>query len=106
MAFKHIRSIISAASTDQTLYTVPSGKEFVLLKTRARYENIQGLDAIVGSGGTTNGTYFNQLNTTVNATGDLSCGSPIYSFVGEHPSTHVSVTLYISKPSSSVTTEK
>lgn len=37
MAFKHIRSIIREASTDQTLYTVPSGREFVLLRTRARY---------------------------------------------------------------------
>ncbi len=72
MAFKHIRSIISEASADQTLYTVPSGKEFMLLRTRARYEggssSGDGSGDIIASNGTVifarvNGA-FNRAGTT------------------------------------------
>ena len=72
MAFRHIRSIISEASTDQTLYTVPSGKEFMLLRTRARYEggssSGDGSGDIIASNGTVifarvNGA-FNRAGTT------------------------------------------
>ena len=72
MAFRHIRSIISEASADQTLYTVPSGKEFMLLRTRARYEggssSGDGSGDIIASNGTVifarvNGA-FNRAGTT------------------------------------------
>ena len=72
MAFRHIRSIISEASADQTLYTVPSGKEFMLLRTRARYEggssSGDGSGDIIASNGTVifarvNGA-FNKAGTT------------------------------------------
>ena len=72
MAFRHIRSIISEASADQTLYTVPSGKEFMLLRTRARYEggssSGDGSGDIIASNGKiifafVNGT-FNRAGTT------------------------------------------
>lgn len=36
MAFKHIRENITNTNTDQTIYTVPAGKEFVLMRKRAR----------------------------------------------------------------------
>ena len=36
MAFKHIRENITNTNTDQTIYTVPAGKEFVLTRKRAR----------------------------------------------------------------------
>ena len=72
MAFRHIRSIIGEASADQTLYTVPSGKEFMLLRTRARYEggssSGDGSGDIIASNGTVifarvNGA-FNRAGTT------------------------------------------
>ena len=72
MAFRHIRSIISEASADQTLYTVPSGKEFMLLRTRVRYEggssSGDGSGDIIASNGTVifarvNGA-FNRAGTT------------------------------------------
>ena len=72
MAFRHIRSIISEASADQTLYTVSSGKEFMLLRTRARYEggssSGDGSGDIIASNGTViftkvNGA-FNRVGTT------------------------------------------
>ena len=35
MAFKHVKQVISTANSFVTLYTVPTGKEFVLLNKRA-----------------------------------------------------------------------
>lgn len=35
MAFKHVKQVISTANTLTTIYTVPTGKEFVLMNTRA-----------------------------------------------------------------------
>ena len=40
MAFKHVKQVISTANTFTTLYTVPTGKEFVLMNKRACSWNI------------------------------------------------------------------
>lgn len=40
MAFNHVKQVISTANSFATLYTVPTGKEFVLLNTRACSWNI------------------------------------------------------------------
>ena len=83
MAFRHIRSIISEASADQTLYTVPSGKELMLLRTRARYEggssSGDGSGDIIASNGTVifalvNGAFNKAGTTTV-----LGVTAPYYS---------------------------
>lgn len=42
MAFKHIKHLFNASGVSETLYTVPSGKEFVLLRKRARYLSSSG----------------------------------------------------------------
>ena len=83
MAFRHIRSIISEASADQTLYTVPSGKEFMLLRTRARYEggssSGDGSGDIIASNGT---VIFARVNGAFNKAGTttvLGVTAPYYS---------------------------
>ena len=40
MAFKHVKQVISTANSLMTLYTVPTGKEFVLFNKRACSWNI------------------------------------------------------------------
>lgn len=39
MSFKQIQHTITTANTDQTIYTVPTGKEYVVFGTRARSNN-------------------------------------------------------------------
>ena len=39
MAFKHFRNVLASADTDVSLYTVPSGREFVLMNMRVRNVN-------------------------------------------------------------------
>jgi hypothetical protein len=83
MAFKHIRSIINEASTDQTLYTVPAGKEFVLLRTRARYEGEPSSGDDSGDITASNGTQdFAEINGALNEAGTTTVNgvtAPYYS---------------------------
>lgn len=93
MAFRHIRSIISEASADQTLYTVPSGKEFMLLRTRARYEggssSGDGSGDIIASNGT---VIFARVNGAFNKAGTttvLGVTAPYYSRIDINTSYYV-----------------
>lgn len=98
MAFRHIRSIISEASADQTLYTVPSGKEFMLLRTRARYEggssSGDGSGDIIASNGTAifalvNGAFNKAGTTTV-----LGVTAPYYSRINDSSTSYYVTRVY------------
>ena len=98
MAFRHIRSIISEASADQTLYTVPSGKEFMLLRTRARYEggssSGDGSGDIIASNGTVifalvNGAFNKAGTTTV-----LGVTAPYYSRINDSNNSYYVTRVY------------
>jgi len=58
MAFKHVKQVISTANSFVTLYTVPTGKEFVLTNKRACSWNI-------ATGATATITIANGSNTTL-----------------------------------------
>ena len=57
MAFKHIKHLFNASGVSETLYTVPSGKEFVLLRKRAR--------CLSSSGGASGQVSFSSNNNTL-----------------------------------------
>ena len=42
MAFRHIKNLIATTLSDETLYTVPSGREFVLMRKRVRNSGTEG----------------------------------------------------------------
>ena len=119
MAFRHIRSIISEASADQTLYTVPSGKEFMLLRTRARYEggssSGDGSGDIIASNGT---VIFARVNGAFNRAGTTTVHgvtAPYYSRIVDSSASyyvtrvysiaHLSVMWIITSYDASVTAE-
>lgn len=98
MAFRHIRSIISEASADQTLYTVPSGKEFMLLRTRARYEggssSGDGSGDIIASNGT---VIFARVNGAFNKAGTttvLGVTAPYYSRINDSSTSYYVTRVY------------